>query len=44
MWHELDASTILKYSFALADKIAARTSDGISPVAEKILHVLALGK
>ncbi len=42
IWFEIEASTLMTYSPALADKLAARIEDGIPTVVAKILS--ALGK
>jgi TIR domain len=41
IWHELDRKDVLEKSPLLADRVAAKTSDGIDTVIEKILNVLA---
>lgn len=38
VWHELDRKQILEKSPLLADRVAARTSEGIDTVIEKILN------
>jgi|CXWL01.1.fsa_nt_gi hypothetical protein len=40
VWHELDRKDVLEKSPLLADRVAAKTSDGIDAVIEKILNVL----
>lgn len=40
VWHDLDAVTLAKYSPTLADRLAARSSDGVPQVAEKIIRVV----
>lgn len=40
VWHELDAATLVKYSPTLADRLAARSSEGVSEIAEKIIRVI----
>jgi hypothetical protein len=40
VWHEVDHETVAAYSPSLANKLAARTSDGIEAVAEAICHAL----
>jgi TIR domain len=40
VWHDLDASTLARYSPPLADKLAARSAEGIPAIVEKILRVL----
>jgi hypothetical protein len=40
VWHELDAATLAKYSPTLADRLAARSSEGVSEIAEKIIRVI----
>jgi hypothetical protein len=40
IWHELDRSTLLRYSPALADRVAGRSEEGIPSLVEKILRVL----
>jgi hypothetical protein len=42
VWHKLDKDRVMKYSPVLADRLAARTDEGIQAVAEEILK--ALGK
>jgi hypothetical protein len=37
VWHEIDRNHVLKYSPMLADRMAARTSEGISEVARQLL-------
>jgi len=41
IWHQLDGKTLAKYSPILADKLAAKSSDGVSAAADKIVRVLA---
>src|SRR5215207_4585658 len=36
IWHEVDAAAVAAFSPALADRLAARTEDGIDAVAEQI--------
>ncbi len=38
VWHDVDKRTVARHSPILADRFAARTSDGIDEVAEKILR------
>jgi TIR domain len=40
VWHDLDASTLARYSPPLADKLAARSGEGIAAIVDKILRVL----
>ena len=40
VWHDLDAAIVTKHSPTLAGRLAVRSSDGISVIAEKILRVL----
>ena len=40
VWHDLDAATLRKYSPTLADRLAARSSEGVPAVVEKIPRVL----
>jgi hypothetical protein len=40
VWHEIEKDEILKRSPIMADKLAARTSDGLERVAEQILDVI----
>ena len=40
VWHDLDAVTLAKYSPTLADRLAARSTEGVPQVAEKIIRVV----
>lgn len=40
IWHDLDRKDVLEKSPMLADRVAAKTSDGIDAVIEKLLNVL----
>lgn len=40
VWHELTKSDLLKYSPTLADKVAARSSDGVVAVAKALIKVI----
>lgn len=40
IWHNLDRKDVLEKSPMLADRVAAKTSDGIDAVIEKLLNVL----
>ena len=40
VWHEIDAEGVRRVAPSLADKVAARTSDGIGAVAAKLLAVI----
>jgi hypothetical protein len=40
LWHDLDRKDVLEKSPLLADRVAAKTSDGIDAVIEKILNVI----
>jgi hypothetical protein len=40
IWHELDRSTLMKYSPPLADRLAGRSAEGVAALVEKILRVL----
>lgn len=40
VWHEIDHNGILAYSPSLADRVAARSEEGVAVVAAKILAVL----
>jgi TIR domain len=40
IWHEVDESTVASYSPTLADRLAARTSDGLDEVVRQIMQVL----
>ncbi len=40
VWHEIDRDGVLAYSPTLADRVAARSAEGVAVVAAKILAVL----
>ena len=40
VWHELDAQIVLQHSPLLAERLAARSEEGVDVVAEKLLRVL----
>ena len=40
IWHELNQSDILRYSPTLADKRAAKSSDGVAAVARSLVQVI----
>jgi hypothetical protein len=40
VWHDLDGSTVARYSPTLADRLAARSDEGVAVIAEKIVRVL----
>ena len=40
IWHELDHAALLKYSPALADKLSARSEEGVFAITDKIIRVL----
>ncbi len=40
VWHDLDEKVLLRYSPTLAERLAARSEEGIGVVVEKILRVL----
>ncbi len=40
VWYDLDASTLVKYSPTLADRLAAHSEDGVSAIAAQIVAVL----
>jgi len=40
VWHELEFNEVLKYSPTLADRVAARTNEGIEQVVNKIMKVI----
>jgi len=40
VWHEIDQGNISKYSPMLADKLAVRTSDGLTKVAFQVLEAI----
>jgi hypothetical protein len=40
LWHKIERSDILRYSPTLADRLAARSEEGIPAVVDKILRVL----
>lgn len=40
IWHEIDREEIIKHSLLLADRVAAKSKDGINKVVEKILEVI----
>jgi hypothetical protein len=40
VWHGIDAKTIAAYSPTLADRVAARSDEGIAVIVQKILRVL----
>lgn len=40
VWHRVDRDAVLRYSATLADRVAARSSDGVPAIVEKILQVL----
>jgi hypothetical protein len=40
IWHELDHNTLLRYSPPLADRLAARTEEGIPNLVKSIRRVL----
>lgn len=40
IWHELDAATLMRYSPPLADRLGARSDEGIPALVDKILRVL----
>ncbi len=41
IWHDLDAKTLLRYSPALVDRLAANTLKGLGPVVAQIERVLS---
>lgn len=40
IWHDLNQTTLMQYSPTLADRLAARSSEGIPSIVEKITQVL----
>jgi hypothetical protein len=40
IWHGLDAHALMKYSPSLADRLAARSNEGIPAIVQKIVRVL----
>lgn len=40
IWHELDRDTLMRYSPPLADRLAARSEEGIPALVERIVRVL----
>ena len=42
VWHKVDAAKVGEYSFALADKFALKSSDGVPAVADQIERALKL--
>ncbi|HYD48266.1 MAG TPA: toll/interleukin-1 receptor domain-containing protein [Terriglobales bacterium] len=40
IWHNLDRSTLLLYSAPLADRLAARSTEGVPSIVQKILKVI----
>jgi TIR domain-containing protein len=40
IWHELDAETLRHYSYTLADRVAARSEEGVPALVDQILRVL----
>ncbi|MGD9850425.1 MAG: toll/interleukin-1 receptor domain-containing protein [Nitrospirales bacterium] len=40
VWHEIEAQDLRKYSPTLADRLAVRSTEGVSVIVEKILRVL----
>jgi len=41
IWHELDRDTLMRYSPALADRLAGRSEDGTDALVNEILRVLS---
>jgi hypothetical protein len=39
IWHELDREMLVQYSSPLADRLAGRSSEGVSALVQKILRV-----
>lgn len=40
VWHQLEREQVVQYSATLADRVAAKSSDGLPEIVEKILRVL----
>jgi hypothetical protein len=40
VWHELNLETLVRYSPVLADRLAARSEEGVTAVVEKILRAI----
>ena len=40
VWHRVERDDVLRYSAPLADRVAAKSSEGVAAVVEKVLRVL----
>ena len=40
VWHRVEREDVLQYSATLADRVAAKSNEGVSSIAEKVLRVL----